>query len=811
MDTTVLTPQQAFYLPQYLVVPLFQRPYVWQETDQWEPLWLDIARMADVRLRDPHSKARHFLGAIVLQIDDDVAHGSLPTKNVIDGQQRITSLQVLIDAAAAVLSEHGAEGLANQLADLTHNRSYDPTVKPTLKLQHTNRDRAAFSEVMAAEPPVEHAELDHSGSLTVGAHEYFTRVVTEWLGSPNDPQFTLRADTLVQVLVQGLQLVVIDLKADEDSQEIFETLNARGTPLTAADLIKNFVFQKLQAEGVDTAAAYAEDWPFESSFWETDVSVGRTTMTRSSLFLGQWLAAHTGEEISPKQTFSRFKHYVEHEAATPMADLLKQINVQADQYEQWTVAAQDGSRLLTPTERAVYRMSCSGMELLKPVLIWLNDPALGIPPPVVDAVIARMESWVMRRQLLRLSTGPLGTVVADIIRTHRSASAYELEQRVEAHLARQAVESTYWPGDDEIRDYLHTEQVYRRFPRTRLRMYLEAIEDHLRSRHSYPAMPRQHHPIEHVMPQRWQTHWPVDGLEAEITRSEHVHRLGNLTLLTKSLNSSVSNGPWTGPKGKRGAISKHDVFLLNRDLRDAETWDEQAVVERTGLMIDALLQTWPVPEGHVGKIEDQSARNQTWIEIKHLVGAGLLASGTRLLTRSGEAATARITESALIEVDGKIFSTPSAAAVHVRGRSTNGWRYWVLEDGRQLYDVRAQYRGDEDTEQRFDWSSLHRILEQLPEGRWTSYGELADAVGTAAQAVGNHVVACRHCANSWRVLTADGQISESFRWPDAEDDRDPLEVLQTEGLTFLGGKADPARRLAGDELAGFAGAGTDTT
>ena len=78
--------------------------------------------------------------------------------------------------------------------------------------------------------------------------------------------------------------MAIDLRATENSQEIFETLNARGTPLTAADLIKNFVFQRLDAEGSDTAKAYAEDWPFEERFWEKEVSVGRYPITRGSLF-----------------------------------------------------------------------------------------------------------------------------------------------------------------------------------------------------------------------------------------------------------------------------------------------------------------------------------------------------------------------------------------------------------------------------------------------------------------------------------------------------------------------------------------------
>ena len=115
--------------------------------------------------------------------------------------------------------------------------------------------------------------------------------------------------------------MVIDLQAQENSQEIFETLNARGTPLTAADLVKNFVFQRLEAEGVDTRRAYAEDWPFESKFWETEVSVGRYNVSRSSLFLNQWLglARRRGDQpevdLHPVQALRRPRVRAEDERA----------------------------------------------------------------------------------------------------------------------------------------------------------------------------------------------------------------------------------------------------------------------------------------------------------------------------------------------------------------------------------------------------------------------------------------------------------------------------------------------------------------
>ena len=134
----------------------------------------------------------------------------------------------------------------------------------------------------------------------------------------------------------------------------------------------------------------------------------------------------------------------------------------------------------------------------------------------------------------------------------------------------------------------------------------------------------------------------------------------------------------------------------------------------------------------------------------------------------------------------------------------NGWAFWTLEDGRKLADVRAVYRGEkpdqEKTRPAFDWSRLHAILEALPQGRWTTYGDLADAVGTAPQPLGAHITTCPQCANAHRVLTAEGRLAAAFAWPDSNDARDPGEMLRAEGVGFLEGRADPSRRLTSDDL-----------
>ena len=139
----------------------------------------------------------------------------------------------------------------------------------------------------------------------------------------------------------------------------------------------------------------------------------------------------------------------------------------------------------------------------------------------------------------------MGRIVADIIRVYERTAPDELGGSIERHLSQLNVTSTYWPGDDEIRSALRTEQLYRRSKKARLRMLLEAIEDHYRQTTNQPQVPHGWYPIEHILPQQWAENWPVHGEDAEEVRAEHVHRLGNLTLLTSSLNSKVSNGPWS--------------------------------------------------------------------------------------------------------------------------------------------------------------------------------------------------------------------------------------------------------------------------
>lgn len=389
------------------------------------------------------------------------------------------------------------------------------------------------------------------------------------------------------------------------------------------------------------------------------------------------------------------------------------------------MAADDKDRQLTSVEMSIYRMKASELELLKPLLIWLHEPERSLPDEVIEGVVAVAESWIIRRMFLRLTTSDLGRVVAEIVRIHGDAPADELVDRVRGHLARLNVSSTYWPGDDEIRAALTEEAAYRRFKVARLRLFLEAVENEFRRGTNQPQVPRRGYPIEHVLPQKWQDNWPVDGLEAEIERGAHVHRLGNLTLLTSSLNSKVSNSAWSR---KRDALRDHDTLLLNSRLLsqsgDAD-WTEDTIDTRSSQLIDVLLQVWPVPEGHTGQVVDPRDKSQDWVEVKDLVASGLLEPGTRLTPRQGSwtSLEALVRDDGMLEVDGQLFGSPSGAGRRVKGSVTNGWTFWSLPDGRRLIDVRAAFRGEKPKD--LHWTA------SLPRVEWTEE-DLADyAAGTA--------------------------------------------------------------------------------
>ncbi len=702
METQVRTPQMVFMQPQRLIVPLFQRPYVWNEENQWAPLWSDVTRLADRVLAEPGAKHYpHFLGAVVLQqVLNKV--GTMQERTVIDGQQRLTTLQLLLDALHAELDVVGARQQAMRVEDLVTNpEAYWERPEDRFKVWPTNRDRPAFNEVMGAQPPVPYSGLANRGARLVNAHRFFAEQAREWLGLNGPDEVSDRATALELVMRELLQLVVIDLTVDENAQEIFETLNARGAQLTSADLIKNFVFQRLTELGADVEAAYDTNWKdFETGFWETEISFGRVRYSRSSIFLNHWLVARTGEEIVAREVFSRFKRYADLEAGVAMPELLVQIRRAATVYRSFVEAA---SNLTGPIDRLglfAYRTNTMESEVFKPLVLLLLDPE---QPPVPDAqlykVLESLESWLVRRMLVRATTKSYTQIAVELVTQLRKSEREQAGDTVEQFLRDQNVVSRYWPDDEEIRGEVRALSAYTRLRRARLRMVLEALEDHLRGWKGTAEglggqrVARASYAIEHVMPRKWQTNWALTGdASMESDREQLIHTIGNLTLLMSRLNAKVSNGPWSS---KRLALKQHDVLKLGIDLPEADVWNDESIRRRTDVLSGAIIEIWPVPLGHRTNMASQAERPRRKVELADLIGAGLLEVGTTLYARrkAHSHRTATVLPDGNVDVDGVPYGSPSGAAAAISGKSDNGWWFFLLSpDGkRTLSDIWHEY------------------------------------------------------------------------------------------------------------------------
>lgn len=706
METQVRTPQNVFTQPQRLVVPMFQRPYVWNEESQWEPLWLDVIRMAERLLAEPNGKRHpHFLGAVVLQ-QVQKPTGLMQERTIIDGQQRLTTLQLFLDAMRCELTRASILPSALRLRPLVVNdQAFCSSSEDRLKVWPTNRDRTVFQAVMGKDPAVSYESLGHKGERLLEAHKYFSDQVHTWLKGSNGDGLQARATALETVMRDLLQMVVIDLTAEENAQEIFETLNARGAQLSSADLIKNFVFQRLLEKKGDVQAAYDAHWKeFETGFWEAQISVGRLLYPRSAIFLNHWLIAKTGEEVVAREVFTRFKRYADQESKLPMAELLSQLHSASLVYRNFvTASAQSGA--IDMLGLFGYRTGILESEVIKPLVLFMRDPQeTPVPESQIAKAIGAIESWMVRRMLVRATTKNYNLAIAEMISLLRRSGRANVGDSVETFLRTQTSESRYWPDDDEVRKELMTLQAYRRLRRGRLRMILEAIEDHKRGwKHAKAGLggqrvPRGEYAIEHIMPRKWVTHWPLQPGTVEADREAVIHTLGNLTLLTGKLNSKVSNAAWLGNEGKREGLEAHDVLILNRELlKSAEkSWTEDDIRKRTRSIIDGVLEIWPVPAGHKsGVIREERPRAHRKIHLGDLIGAGLLTPGMSLFPKRKKHATriATLLPDGRVEVDGVIYSNAREAASKIVGRPTNGWSFFLIDQagGKSLRAVRRDY------------------------------------------------------------------------------------------------------------------------
>lgn len=592
---------------QVFEIPTFQRPYVWRLDTQWEPLWEDIRDLAErygellsesgERSRAQKEAGRHFLGAVVIQRLER-PFGAPETWELIDGQQRLTTLQLLLNAARDVFVSCGLEAQAIDLERVTRNDERLCKDDDIFKLWPTGGDQDAFRAVMNCDAQ------QHEASQLTKAHRYFGTQVREWL-APDDAGLAERGQHLLVTLLALLELVVIKLDGTDDAFVIFETMNARGTPLLAADLVKNYVLQTAVKQHKDKDAFHAEYWrQFEEErdsaaqapWWLQEIRQGRIYRPRIDVFLNHWLVMRSGTEVKSRDLFPAFKSLVEEHGADDIEPVVQSFVHVAGAYrrlDQW------GEH--TPEGRFLYRWRVVQAGVLTPVLLQLfsADPTV-LSVEKRARALGYLESFLVRRLVCRMTSKDYNRLFLELIGRlqERLATA---DDEVRAFLLAQDAHSRVWPTDEAMQDSIVDLPLYGRINQGRIRMVLEGLEERLRGPEAESQFAPRNLQLEHVMPRAWHTSWPLPEHDAEqrhqviARRERRVHTLGNLTLLTGKLNRNISNSAWGV---KRDAVNRHTTLYLNKHLleQSPESFDDESIIERGRALGRLACEVWPRPK-----------------------------------------------------------------------------------------------------------------------------------------------------------------------------------------------------------------------
>lgn len=603
MQPSYIPISQVFSQDQRFTVPLFQRPYVWNREEQWVPLWDDVVGVLS-RLKawkGDATVASHFLGTIVLEQKPN-SIGNLPRREVIDGQQRLTTLQILLKAV-----EHAIESLLGsggqdeeklidlarrQVAKLTAN---DASAEEIYKVWPTNEDREPFKAVMDGRVG---ENLLGSGRMAE-AYTFFRSAAQDFLKTGEPAEV---ARILSEAVRNYMRLIVLDLDQGDEPQAIFETLNAHGTPLLPADLIKNWLLWEAARQKMEAGPLYETYWRLfdrDHDYWRARVGAGHAARARVDTFLQNWLSKETGEAVSAKHLYDGFLRYAEglrQRGSFNLSELMASIYADALRFKKIDQPAGNGR-----FDLFLARLKRLDIIVFHPLLLEVMSRR-ETHSLDADACGEILESYLVRRLICGAQTRSYGTLALTILKSMR-AQRDRLTSEVLREVLVSLTGTDAWPSDEVFRQNWTGRQFYNYFRRDRVLMILQALEQKYQNRNgkAEPLMsfdwPQLQ--IEHILPQGWEAHWALPADLSADVRKANIHKIGNLTLVSKKLNPSLSNGPWhdLGEKqrGKRSSLHDHTMLMINRRLLDnfKDDWSDDAISTRAEQLFEDAREIWP--------------------------------------------------------------------------------------------------------------------------------------------------------------------------------------------------------------------------
>lgn len=549
------------------IVPIFQRNYSWQKS-QYEQLWFDILRASKFK-----EKQNHFIGSIVY-IDMGTPAGRPQQLLLIDGQQRLTTISILLCAIKDYVQKFNLETKLINLAKIKNQFLYnsDEIDEDKYKLLLNVQDKETYIKLIDNTI----FTVNKPATNIIKCYEFFYEHIEDFI----------KQDGQIDEIYAGifkLSLVSISLDKDSDNpQMIFESMNSTGKDLSQTDLLRNYLLMDLTPE--KQTRLYKTYWkPMEELFGE---DIYKNDVNKFDYFIRDFLTlkSDTGYICKINNVYENFKRYYLDNNCEKFA-VLKDLFTYAKYYACIDLLQENDNEL------KLYWQEFKKLDnhVVYPFLLKLYDDYSRqiLIKEDFKKILQVVISYLWRRAICEIPTNSLSKTFATLYQ------AVDKEDYVNSIIKAFVFKSIYkrFPSDYEVREKLQTKDIYH----FRLRKYLlEALENYY---HKEPIdLNTANYTIEHIMPQNiehnlsWQQMLGEDWQEVH---SLYLHTLGNLTIT--GYNAEMSNKSF-GEKVNGESGFKHSHLKLNESIAQCDVWNKKSIQRRTNILTDIILKIWKYPE-----------------------------------------------------------------------------------------------------------------------------------------------------------------------------------------------------------------------
>lgn len=549
------------------IVPIFQRNYSWQKS-QYEQLWFDILRASKFK-----EKQNHFIGSIVY-IDMGTPAGRPQQLLLIDGQQRLTTISILLCAIKDYVQKFNLETKLINLAKIKNQFLYnsDEIDEDRYKLLLNVQDKETYIKLIDNTI----FTVNKPATNIIKCYEFFYERIEDFIKQYG------QIDEIYAGIFK-LSLVSISLDKDSDNpQMIFESMNSTGKDLSQTDLLRNYLLMDLTPE--KQTRLYKTYWkPMEELFGE---DIYKNDVNKFDYFIRDFLTlkSDTGHICKINNVYENFKRYYLDNNCEKFA-VLKDLFTYAKYYACIDLLQENDDEL------KLYWQEFKKLDshVVYPFLLKLYDDysCQILIKEDFKKILQVVISYLWRRAICEIPTNSLSKTFATLYQ------AVDKDDYVNSIIKAFVFKSTYkrFSSDYEVREKLQTKDIYH----FRLRKYLlEALENYY---HKEPIdLNTANYTIEHIMPQNiehnlsWQQ---MLGENWQEVHSLYLHTLGNLTIT--GYNAEMSNKSF-GEKVNGESGFKHSHLKLNESIVQCDVWNKKAIQRRTNILTDIILKIWKYPE-----------------------------------------------------------------------------------------------------------------------------------------------------------------------------------------------------------------------